>query len=213
MISEQWVTEIISRFPYFSNRTEDEKSALRQDLIEFAEKKSQNILSDILSEFKTTEFKKAPGMWWFYQRANAGMQGEGKPSWRECECGTLYVNKGSSCPSCGSYSFIMHVGDSIPTEAIEVTESCSLCTWYKDKQKGIYGPSCREYGTYESGKDQICKDCKCYDCCQIAYLINHNPTLYRERYGDIIDNQFIKMYTRLADKMGDNWNKAVDKRS
>lgn len=201
MISEQWVTEIISRFPYFSNRTEDEKSALRQDLVDFASGKGQGILIEILNEFKATEFKKAPGMWWFYQRSG-GNGADEKPSWRECECGQLYVHKGSKCPVCGSYNFIMHTGSAIPTEAIEITESCSVCSWYNSgDDKRLYGPTCNEYGTYNSGKAQICKDCKCYDCCQLSYLIKTNPTLYRERYGDIVDKQFSKVFSKLLDKM------------
>lgn len=212
MIPEQWVSEIVSRFPYYSNKPENEQSALRGDLIDFATGKPPNVLEDLLSEFRTTEFKRAPGIWWFYQRVKKdGI--DTSPSWRECDNHHIYHNNGSSCPVCGSTWFKLHLGESIPSEAIQVQDGCSQCNWYKESLSHdvprLYGPMCNEYGDQERGTQEICKSCKCSDCCNLDYLINNDPNRYRQRYGDLIDNQFVKMYTRLSEKMGDKWKKAT----
>jgi len=189
---EQWVLEVYNRFPYKTGKTDGELQAIRDDLIQFASKQTPNILSPIFAEFSAMKPPKGFGMWWFYSKVEK--KNDRQIWWRICEYGHKYEDTGSTCPVCNSPSFKLATGEVQPTEMIQVQESCSNCNWYKDDQiervRGLYGPSCQEYGTEKHWQVKECKDCKCRDCCHVAYLYQNNKDAYLDMVGGLLEKKF-----------------------
>lgn len=203
MTPENFASEVMARMPYRNRMDEDESRAMRGDLVDFALGKSPSVLQDIFNKFRDEEFKRRPGIWWFKSQVNSGGS-DGSVWWRECDNGHQYAHTGTGCPVCGSYGYILHKGSSMPSETILVQSSCCQCGWYKDslsgQVRGLYGPTCKEYGTEKAGYDQICKDCKCRECCQMARMFYNSPSEYRKHFGERIDVRFMAVMEKLEAK-------------
>jgi hypothetical protein len=192
MTIDEWVLEVALRWPYRNNKSVAEIQTITDDLTSFSFGRSINELTPILSEFKSLKPPKGFAMWWFWDRVKKDESGV--IWWRVCECNQIYQDRGSTCPVCGSYDFILDNGDTMPSETIEIQESCSACKWYKESlsnpMPGLYGNSCNEYGTEKHGKMQECKQCKCIDCCKMAYLYTHNVAEYKNMMGDLLEKKY-----------------------
>lgn len=192
MSPEEFSTAIFDRWPYRGQRTEEELIAISADIASFSLPRTSEVLEPILEEFIAMKPPKGFGMWWFYERVNK--KKSGKLFWRTCENGHLYENKGSSCPVCGSYSFSLTTGKTLPSETVEIQESCCACPWYKQNMtepvEGLDGYNCRFYGTEETGTLIECNQCKCIKCCKIAHVYKENPTQYRNMMGDNLKKKY-----------------------
>lgn len=192
MTPDNFVSEIYSRYPYKGTKTEDELSSIRVDLLDFAFGKSPSFLKSVVNEFRSMKPPKGFGMWWFYQKVKS--EGSGVMWWRICDNGHKYQDRGATCPVCSSYDFVLDNGDIMPSDTIEIQDSCSACTWYKESlsnpMAGLYGNSCHEYGTEKHGKIQECGQCKCIECCKMSYLYTHNPAEYKNMMGGLLERRY-----------------------
>ena len=194
MIPEEFAKEIFSRWPYRGQRTQEELVAISEDISKFANRRTSEELEPILEEFVSMKPPKGFGMWWFYERVNKS--GSNKVWWRTCENGHLYQDRGACCPECGSSTFSLTTGRTMPIETILIQESCCVCKYYNqnmtDPIDGLDGFECRKYGTEESGKLIECNQCKCRECCKIAYVYKTNSVRYRNMVGEKLQEMYKK---------------------
>jgi hypothetical protein len=215
MLSEDFAPEVLSRWPYMSRKTDEERESIRNDLVNFAYNKSSNELQRLFDEFRTMKPPSGFGMWWFYQQTKESA-GDKPIFWYRCENGHNYQYRGSSCPVCGSKKggIVKNQDNSaMPTDTVMIQDSCSECDWYHDDQVkpvfGLYGPSCNEYGTDKHGtiKD-YCVRCKCRECCRMEYLSRTNKVEFEKMVGKYLDERYSKLkskFATVAGSIGKDW--------
>lgn len=197
MYPELWVNEVLSRWPYKGSKSEKDMEAVKDDLLSFSGGRSPEELKEIYDTFSHMKPPSGFGMWWFWNQVSK--PGDSDVWWRVCSCGKPYQDRGSRCPVCGSYEYRLSKGDIMPTETVMVQESCGNCKWYDQAktQDGtrLYGPECKEYGkAQETRNTQICRDCKCRDCCNMAFTYYNNKEEYKEKYGVLIEKRMKEIY-------------------
>ena len=207
---------------YRDSKDDDMNDTFRKFLIEFDThvtiRDYQKIYDYICQNYQYKTPPK-PYLFWKFAKENGYVNSvkESSASWRVCENNHVYANVGSSCPVCGSTWFKLGLGDSMPTETILVNQMCSQCVWYEKSLSGdsfaLYGPECQEYGTENRKKNRdICGRCKCADCCEMAYINDTNPELYRDRYVNIIKPMFKKLNEHIKNLSENNPDKFKSKR-
>lgn len=225
MTIENFVIKICGT--YRDDKNQEANETFRDFLYSFCEKINLNDyqkLFDYVSMNYKYKSPPKPYFFWNYARENGLLpesQGESGVSWRVCDNGHKYENKGTCCPICGSYFFKIGTDpETMPGDVKLIQESCSQCNWFAESlsgpTNGLYGPECQEYGTEKCGKvKDYCNRCKCKDCCHMSLLSHTNPDVYREVFGYLLLKKFKDLGEHVSNlsKNNDHKYSNVNKRA
>ncbi|RKZ38076.1 MAG: hypothetical protein DRQ41_12630 [Gammaproteobacteria bacterium] len=175
MTSEKFVEEIMLRLPFAHYMTKDEHNLYERDLLSYSQFKAPSKLDDIVDEFKKTEFKRRPGIWFFYKLD--GGRTDSNLWWVRCDtCQTEYTQNSRTCPNCGdnvTTVMIEKEGKGLAENVVCVQRDCSECKIYHGGLENVKGPECGAWGKFPD--DAQCEDCVCRMCCEYERDFIKNP--------------------------------------
>ena len=174
MTSEDFKDQIMARLPYAHYMTKEEHNVFVADLLSYSKFIPPSKLEEVLDEFKMTEFKRRPGIWWFYKRT--GSKSKNLLWWYRCDsCGASYTQNSRSCPVCrDNVATIILDKDhgGLDDNVICVQKDCSECSVFGGEGL-VRGPECGAWGEYPN--DAMCEGCLCFMCCDYEKRYRENP--------------------------------------